>query len=208
MGRTGSEMNRTKIVFFAWACAWQSSAAADVIEYQDIIDKHTPGFVILAPSEMDFSHADMSAAEIEQVRPTAHLLVANLNDDGIPDFVAKVRGTEKKVYPKSEHHPGYEYYAGGTVACVSQRDLDYHCEFLWKTATFTLPERNYLVRVAKGSAMSCRHENYMDPYSGTAGVTGFRLRTDAVGDLRMMGLGDSFFIPRPEGGFFRCTASD
>lgn len=201
-------MNIRKIVFVACACSWQLSAADTAIEYQNIIDKQIPGFVILSLSDVDFSQADMSQAEIEKVRPTAHLVIVNFNNDDTPDFVAKVRGMEKKMYPKSEHHAGYEYYAGGTVACLSQRDREYRCEFLWKTETFTPPDRNYLVRIAKGTAIGCRHENYMDPYSEKSGVMSFELKTDAIGDLRMMGLGDSFFIPRPKGGFFRCTASD
>ncbi|MEW6331760.1 MAG: hypothetical protein AB1560_09900 [Pseudomonadota bacterium] len=197
-----------KIALIVIVSSGQISVANTAIEYQKIINKQFPGFVILSPSDIDFSHADMSQSEIEKVRATAHLLLVNFNNDDVPDFVAKVRGTDKKTYPKSEHHPGYEYYSGGTVACISQRKREYRCEFLWETATFTLPERNYLVRIAKGTSMSCHHEDYMDPYSGKSGVTSFKLKTDAVGDLRMMGLGDSFFIPRPEGGFFRCTASD
>jgi hypothetical protein len=197
-----------KIILIVIVTSWQLSTADTTTEYQEIINKQFPGFVILSPSDVDFSQADMSQLEIEKIRATAHLLLVNFNNDEVPDFVAKVRGTDKKLYPKSEHHPGYEYYSGGTVACISQSKRDYRCEFLWQTATFTLPDHNYLVRIAKGTSTSCHHENYMDPYSGKFGVKSFKLKTDAVGDLRMMGLGDSFFIPRPKGGFFRCTASD
>lgn len=208
MFRNNTNVRMYHLAFFVITSFWQTAAADVTIDYQKIINKQFPDFVILPNSEIDFSHADMSRTEVEKVQATAHLLLVNFNNDGIPDFVAKVRSRDKKIYPKSENYPGYEYYSAGTVACVSKQGQGYQCEFLRKTPTFKPPDRNYLVRIPKGSSMSCHHENYMDPYSGKTGVTSFNLQTDAVGDLRMMGLGDSFYIPRPNGGFFECTASD
>lgn len=193
------------IVFIFSGCLYAAEATR---QYQEIIEKHFPGFIILSPSDIDYTYVDMSNAEVEAIKADAHFLLANFNNDEIPDFVAKVRDDIKRDYPKSKDHPGYEYYAGGTVACISKGLEEYQCEFLWKTATYTLPVRNYLIKIPKGTEMGCPYEGNKNPYTGETGVFSFEIKTDAVGDFRLMGAGDSFYIPDPKGGFFECIASD
>gem|GEM_PF-3009197 len=170
-------------------------AADSIIGYQEIIDKHFPGFIILSPSDIDYNYADMSSTKVEAIKGDAHFLLANFNDDGIPDFVAKVCDEVKRFYPKSKYRPVEEYeYSGGTVACVSKSTKEYDCEFLWKTPTYSLPRSRYLIKIPKGTEMGCPHEDNLNPYTGEMGIMSFVLKTDAVGDLRLMGAGDSFYI--------------
>ena len=94
------------------------------------------------------------------------------------------------------------------MACVSKSTKEYDCEFLWKTPTYSLPRSRYLIKIPKGTEMGCPHEDNLNPYTGEMGIMSFVFKTDAVGDLRLMGAGDSFYLPDPKGGFFECMASD
>jgi len=192
--------------YFIICLFFLSASLANANEYQNAVSENFPGYIILKAYDIDFSNADMNKDAIDKVKDTANLIIGNFNNDNIPDFSAKVRNNIKKHYPGTDEYPGYDYYAGGTVACLAKGNGRYKCSFLWKTETFTLPEENYLDLIPKGSKISC-YEN-INPYTGKKSENRFRLKTDAIGDFRVLGSGDSVFVPLSNETFYECTNSD
>jgi len=193
--------------YFIICILFLSAPLANANEYQNAVSENFPGYIILKVYNIDFSNADMNREEIDKVKNTANLIIGDFNNDGIPDFAAKVRNNIKKHYPGTDEYPGYDYYAGGSVACFAKGNGRYKCSFLSKTETFILPHNNYLELIPKGSKIGCLYDN-INPYTGKKTENDFRLKTDAIGDFRILGLGDSVFVPLSDETFYECTHSD
>lgn len=185
------------------------AGVAQAVDYQAVVAREFPGYFIIPLSEIDFAHADRTPKEIQEIRDSANLLIANLNNDGIPDFAATIRNAEKKHYQNqsSGKYPGYDYYTGGTVACLSTGPETYHCMWLGRASTFILPHNGYLAKMPQGTEMECLEAD-TDPYTGKTGNTKFRLRSDAIADAALLGNAVVVYVPKPDGTFYNCVTGD
>lgn len=175
-----------KLSFFVFVYFCVSTSVYAESNYQKMIEKSYPGFVILKTTEF-------KSEFIQSKEPG--LIIGKFNDDQLLDFAAMIRAKEKKRYGTGP--TSYEYFDGKIVVCHAEKKSDYKCQLI-SEAPISIPQESYLALV-KPQKTNCFDDNGKKKF--------VNVKTDAIG-WYYPEKGGSHYFHKKDGTYENCVTSD